>query len=102
MAEYSPEDYALATQLNARLAVSPDPALIGQAKQVAQKLIDHVRGSVDDFDAFVAKVKRGEEYSLTESLQVTKGDKALRVLYLRAADLLENVAEAEARARRRG
>jgi hypothetical protein len=101
MAEYSPEDYALATKLNAKLATSDDPALVTQARELANRMLEHVRGKVTDYEDFVRRVHISEQFSLTESMQVGKTEKELKQIYLRASGLLETAAEAAARANRR-
>jgi hypothetical protein len=93
--------YARATRINAKLASRFDANLATEGKQAAQTLLDHVRSEVEDFDEFVARVDRSELFSLHDSAQIDKKQKHLKVLYVRAADLLETIAEAEARSAKR-
>jgi hypothetical protein len=95
------DTYAQANRLAVRLASKHDDASLREARQVAEKLIEHVKSNVKSYDDFVARVKVSEEYSLTESRQVPKAEKELRTLYLRAASLLETIEEAEARAKKK-
>lgn len=89
--------YQQATRINAKLASGYDGNLVSQGKRLADELIAHVRGQVDDYDDFVRRVERSEQFSLHESAQVAKGEKELKVLYVRAADLLETIRDVEAR-----
>lgn len=95
------EVYARANGLNAKLASGTDQGLIREARQVAQQITDHIRSRVENYDDFVKRVEVSEEYSLTESRQLEKTEKDMKVLYLRAASLLEAASEAEARARKK-
>ncbi|MCK6544685.1 hypothetical protein L6R52_02370 [Myxococcota bacterium] len=95
------EYYSKANRLNAKLASSTDANLIREGRQLAQELFAMVKAKVTDFDDFVRRVKISEEYSLTESRQLPKTERDLKVIYLRAASLEEAAAEAEQRAARR-
>jgi len=99
MSEYSPEDYAKATKLNAKLAIGYDAHAVTEAREVAGRLIEYVRSKVADFDEFVQKVERSERFSLHESAQLKKQEKDLKVIYTRAAELLTTAAEAQQRGR---
>jgi len=101
MAEYSPETYARATKLNAQLATSTDETLIAEARALANGMLEHIRSQVADYEDFVRRVNLSEQFSLTESMQVSKKEKDLKVVYLRAQGLLETAAEAAARATKR-
>lgn len=99
---HSPNElYRQATRLNAKLASKHDPALASEGRRVAEALLAHVRSRVEDYEDFVRRVQRSEEFSLHESAQLSKGEKDLRVHYLRAVDLLETIREAEERAKKR-
>ena len=100
MAEYSEQDYALANKLNARLATSQDPSLVSEARALANQMIDYVRSQVDDYEDFVRRIHLSEQFSLTDSMQVTKKEKPLKLIYLRASGLAETAAEAAARSGR--
>lgn len=95
------EAYARANKLAIRVASHHDDAVLRDARQVAQLLLEHVKASVPAYDDFVRRVKVSEEFSLTESRQVPKTEKELRNIYLRGASLLEAIEEAEARARKK-
>lgn len=95
------EVHAEANRLNAKLASSTDSGLIAQARRTAQVLLDHVKSKVADFEDFKRRVDNSEYFSLTEARQVPKTERDLKVLYLRATSLLEAIAEAEERARRK-
>lgn len=107
MVEAAPESaiheaYARANRLAIRLASKHDEALLREARQTAQQLLDHVKANIKgDYDDFVRRVKVSEEFSLTESRQVAKTEKELRNHYLRGVSLMETIEEAEARARKR-
>ena len=101
MAERSSDPYARATQLNALLATSSDKALITEARDLANGMLTHVRESVADYEEFVRRVHLSERFSLTESLQIARTEKDLKVVYMRACGLLETAAEAAARATHR-
>jgi hypothetical protein len=101
MAEYSAEDYAKANRLNAKLASRYDPALAAEARELAAKMIEHVKSKVPDFNGFVERVHLSEQYSLTEARQPEKIEKEMKVIFVRAQTLLETAAEAESRARNR-
>ena len=94
MADYSPEDYALANQLNAKLATEPDSQTVAQATELANRMLEYVRGEIEDYDDFVQRVERAEQYCLTDAAQPKKTEKALKVVYLRAKTLLETAEEA--------
>lgn len=94
------ETYTRANRLNAKLASGTSAELIREGRQVADDLVAHVRARVESFDDFVKRVELSEEFSLTESRQVSKAEKELKIFYLRAASLREAANEAEARARR--
>jgi hypothetical protein len=94
--------YVRANRLAIRLASKYEDAVLREARQTAQQLLDHVKANVKgDYEDFVRRVKVSEEFSLTESRQVAKTEKELRNLYLRGVSLLETIEEAEARARKR-
>jgi hypothetical protein len=95
------EVHTRANRLNVKIATGTGEALIQEARQVAKQLTDYVRTKVADYDDFVKRVELSEEFSLTESRQVAKIEQQLKVLYLRAASLLEAASEAEARGRRK-
>lgn len=95
------EAYVRANRLAIRLASKPEEATLREARSTAQVLIDHVKANAKDYDDFVRRVNVAEEFSLTESRQVAKNEKELRTLYLRAASLLETIADAEARGKKR-
>lgn len=95
------EYYMKANRLNVKLASTVDAGLIREGRQLASEMIAIVKAKVTDYDDFVRRVKVSEEYSLTESRQVPKTERDLKVLYLRAASLEESAAEAEQRAARR-
>jgi len=94
MAEYSSEDYALANKLNAKLAVEPDAQTAAQARELANKMLDYVRGEVEDYEDFAQRVERAEKFPLTDAAQPKKAEKALKVIYVRAKTLLETADEA--------
>ena len=103
--EAAPQDiisdaYARATRINARLASRYDANLVSEGRELAQKLLDHVRAEASDYDDFVRRVARSEVFSLHDSAQVTKNERQLKVLYVRATDLLETIEDAERRRRR--
>ena len=93
--------YQRATRVNAKLASRFDANLVTEGRQLAQQLLDHVRSSVEDYDDFVRRVDRSEEFILHDSAQIDKKQKDLKVLYTRAADLLETISEIEARQSKR-
>lgn len=83
-----------ANQLSVRLADrSPATETVREAEQIARALLSHVRAEAKDFDDFVRRVERSEEFPLHDSAQVAKTERALKVLYLRAVTLLETVEE---------
>lgn len=98
--EYRSEDYTRATMLNATLATSVDQALVSEARELAQRMLDHVRAQTEDYETFVRRVHLSEQFSLTDAMQVSKKEKELKVIYTRASGLLETAAEAAARAKR--
>lgn len=100
MNAYTSDDYRQANRLVAELATGRAPENIRQALALADRMIEHVRSQVEDFADFVRRVENSEEFSLTESRQVAKTEKELKVIYLRAISLRETAQEAEARARR--
>jgi hypothetical protein len=100
MAEYTPDDYAHANRLNAKLATRYEAALVSEARELAGRMLEHVKSKIPDYEAFVERVKLSEQYSLTESRQPEKVEKQMKVIYQRAASLLETAAEAEARSKR--
>lgn len=91
------ELYARATRLNAKLASKYDSALASEGRQVAEAILGQLQGQIPDFQDFVRKVERSEEFPLHESAQLEKNEQPWKVLYLRAADLLQTIKEAEAR-----
>lgn len=91
--------YQRATRINAKLASRYDANLASEGKQLAQQLFDHVKGEVDDYDDFVRRVERSEQFILHDSAQVSKKERELKNFYVRAADLLVTIEEAEARRR---
>ncbi len=93
--------YERATKINAKLASRFDANLVTEGKRVASELIEHIRGEVENYDEFVEKVERSEEFSLHDSAQIDKKQKHLKVLYVRAADLLETIKQTEERQSRR-
>jgi hypothetical protein len=95
------EVYARANRLNAQLASGTSDELIREAREVARQLTEHVKGRVERYEDFVERVASSEEFSLTESRQVAKEERELKVLYLRATSLLEAANEAEERGRRK-
>lgn len=97
MAEYTSEDYVRANKINARLASRYDAQLVSEGKALAAKLLEYVKSKVENYDEFVRKVNQSEEFSLHESKQLGKAEKPLKPIYLRAAGLLETIAEAEQR-----
>jgi hypothetical protein len=101
MAEYSSEDYVRANRLNARLATQYDPALVAEARELANRMIEHVKTKVPDYTAFVERVRISEQFSLTEARQPEKVEKEMKVILVRAQSLLVTAEEAEARARAR-
>jgi len=92
MAEYNPEDYILANKLNAKLAISPDTQTAAEARAVASRMLDYVRGEIEDYEGFVKRVEVAEQFCLTDSIQPKKAEKALKVVYMRAKTLLDTVA----------
>ncbi len=93
------EAYQRANQLNARLASKHDGAMVSEGRRVAQLLLDHVKSSVEDFDAFVAQVGRSERFSLHDSARVDKKQREMKLYYERAMGQLETIEESEARRR---
>ena len=100
MSAYSPEQYVRANKLNAQLATSSEPQPTAEARELAKTMLDYVRDQVDDYEDFVRRIHISEEFSLTESMQLKKAEKELKVVYQRASGLLETVAEAAARGKR--
>jgi hypothetical protein len=90
--------YARANRINAKLASKFDSALASEGRQIAQALIAEVQSKVEDYPDFVRRVDRSEEFSLHESAQVEKDEQQLKLLYVRAVDLLETIKESESRA----
>jgi hypothetical protein len=95
------EVYARANTLNTKLATGTSEELIKEARQIARQLTDYIRTQIEDYDDFTKRVELSEEFSLTESRQVAKTEQHLKVLYLRAASLLEAANEAEERSKKR-
>jgi hypothetical protein len=95
------EIYTRANRLNAQLASGTTEELIREGRDVARQLIAYVKEHVESFDDFVKRVESSEEFSLTESRQVAKTERELKVLYLRATSLAEAANEAEERANRK-
>ena len=87
--------YSRAARINAKLASSYSGALVTEGKALAEALLAHVKEQVADYEDFVSRVERSEEFSLHDSAQMKKDDKALKTLYLRATGLLETIREAE-------
>lgn len=97
MTEYSPEDFARANRINARLATDRDSALIQEGKALAEKMLGYVRSKIEKFEDFEKRVQLSEEFPLHESKQMEKEEKALKLVYLRGKTLLETIREAESR-----
>ncbi len=95
------EAYQRATRINAKLSSRFDANLVSEGKRLAQQLIDHVRENVDDYEDFVRRVERSEQFSLHDSAQVAKTERELKNFYVRAADLLETITDVENRQSRR-
>jgi hypothetical protein len=94
--------YQRANQLNARLASRYEVGLAAEGKRVADQLLSYMREQLGaEYDAFVARCERSEEFSLHESARVEKEEARMKGLYLRATGLLETIADAEARQRPR-
>ncbi len=98
--QYSSEDYQRATKLNAALATSADPSLVAEARELAGRMLDHIRGEIEDFEGFVRRVHLSEQFSLTEAMQFKKKEKELKVIYTRAQSLSELAVEASVRAKK--
>lgn len=99
--ETLPHDlYTQANRLNAKLASVPDGNLVREARDVAKRLLEYVGSKVPDLEDFRRRVALSEQFSLTESRQVPKTERELKVLLLRAETLLETAGEAEVRASR--
>ena len=86
-----------ANQINTRLSSKYDASLASEGKQVAQQLLDHIKGEVEDYEDFVDKAERSEEFTLHESAQLKKEQKRLKGLYLRATGLLDTIRDSESR-----
>ncbi|MEQ8272338.1 MAG: hypothetical protein RMA76_22515 [Deltaproteobacteria bacterium] len=93
------EAYQRATRINAKLASRYDANLASEGKQLAQQLFDHIKAQVEDYDDFVRRVERSEEFSLHDSAKMGKNESELKNFYVRAADLLETITESESRRR---
>ena len=94
------ELYAEANRINAKLSSRYDAALAAKGRQVANQLLEQVKAGVADMPGFVERVDRSELFSLHESAQVEKTEKQMKLLYVRAMDLLETISQSESRAKR--
>ena len=92
--------YGDASKLNALLANNSDPQLISRAKVLANQLFAHVKSSVEDYEDFIRRAERTEEFVLHTSAQVTTKERELKNYYFRATDLIDAIREAQERSRR--